>query len=140
MAVKYLDELSNLGLSEKDYVIVASGALVAHGLIAKNNDLDIIIKPNKLAELVDKCLLKVKIKKVDDIYKLVFVNDTENVEVCNEVINDIDMTTPLSYYFNSNLVIDGYPYLPMVPLRHFYQCLFNRYHLEKFKKKLELLK
>lgn len=143
--VQYLDELDKLELSRDKYVIIGSGSLVAYGLEVKNNDLDIILKPGMLAILVNENILKPKVKPIKNeqdelFFKLVFVNDTEHIEVCNNVINDIDSCNPLDYYIKSSANIDGYSYLPLVPLKYFYKCLYKRYRLEKFKKKIDLLK
>ena len=50
--------IKDFGLSTDDYIVFASGAMVAHGLMDKNEDIDMYIKPSKFKLLVKNGKLK----------------------------------------------------------------------------------
>lgn len=140
MFVKYLDDLDKLNLSIDDYVISSSGALVAHGLDINNNDLDILIKPDKLNELIYNGKLRQVHKSINGIPKIVHVDESQNIECFNLFLQCIDYRTALSYYFDSSILIGNHRYVSIVPLRHFYYCLVDKFNIEKHVKKLDILK
>ena len=148
---QYFEQLDKLNLDKSDYVITGNIALQTYGLLPKKDDIiSIIVKPEVLNKLlIDSVFLGVNVITISDKVTLpndvfLYTNSDENnqcyINVVNNLVNIIDYTTPLSYYFSGIILLDSYPYLPKMSLRHYYQCLYNTYKLDEIKKELDLIK
>ena len=133
--LNYLDDLK---IPLDDYVIGASGAMVAHRLMDKNDDLDLLVKPDAMARLVSERKLKLVTKKsFSNVYLLSFTDKSGKIDA-NESMRFI-LSIPTDYWFEESVVINGHRYSSIRALKVQYELLYEKYHLPKHKIKVDIL-
>lgn len=126
--------IKDFGLSTDDYIVFASGAMVAHGLMDKNEDIDMYIKPNKFKILVKNGKLK-KFTKFDN--TLTYYADPTETADCSD--HFLIGNKSEKWWFDHTEVIDGIRVLSIDGLKYFYKELYKNFGREKHKKRLDIL-
>ena len=125
--IKYLDELSNLHLPKKKYVIFGSGPLAIRN-IRENSDLDILVTCDLWDELAKKYTITKKNERPDSIYignvqilKINYKNWGQKFPDMNILIKDSEIIngvpfTKLEYLLICKKLMDGEKHLKDISL------------------------
>ena len=127
--------IDRLGLTTDDYLVFASGAMVAHGLMDKNEDIDLYIRPRKFKELIKKGLL-VKHEKPEG--GITYYSDKSGVCDCYDTLTNINGKSE-KWWFERTEIIDGIRVQSIDSLKNFYKALYKKRGKEKHKKRLDML-
>lgn len=126
--------IKQFNLSPDDYIVFASGAMVAHGLMDKNEDIDMYIKPDKFKILIKNGKLK-KFTKYDG-QVTYYADPTETVDCSDKIFMG---NKSEKWWFKHTDVIDGIRVLSIEGLKYFYKELYKKLGQEKHKKRLDIL-
>ena len=130
--INYLDDFENLNLSNKEYVITGSAACILYGWPTENHDIDIFVNPFKLQMLIDNDILK-----QDELHQNKYKDKSGNVKCFS---NSIGFKWNFKRAFNNSILLKKYRIMTVGGLYLFYSDLYDTFHKDKYKKKLDWLK
>lgn len=133
--VKHLDCIDKLGISSDDYVICASAACVLHGMPVENNDIDMSINEKIVPSLLKSN--KIKSGEKDGVHDLMYQDSTGNLDIT--VGRGWGKFFKLSNVKPMSFVVDGYRFLTVDGLKYYYNVLYDHYHKEKHKIRVDWL-
>ena len=130
--IKFIDHFDNLLLKNKEYVITGSAACILYGWPTENNDIDVFINPFKLQTMIDD-----KILFQDELNQNKYSNKEKTVECFSQ---SMGFKWTFKRAFNNSILLKSYRVMSTGGLYLFYSDLYDTYHKEKYKKKLDWLK
>jgi hypothetical protein len=129
--VKYLNELKGLNLSPNEYVITASGALVAYDILDVNADLDIVVSEQAF-------------KKLQNQDRIVTTQGKYKIRESHIDLGPDEDIFPFSEWYKNSVLINGYRVANLYILQKFYEELIVKsadypVKVEKYQKRLALI-